>query len=648
MTSSDNNNLCPPVHKRKGAWAGRRMVPYSSAMNHAVSIFLHGRLGGPFVSPASVSTGSPAYTWIPRSALAVLTALMVFSAAPAAADPLHGTVVDVFSGDPVAGARVIALEAGVDAFTEADGTFVLDVAPNTDHTLLAHVAGMDDSLVLRRERQRVGQRARLHVFGPDSEPYALEEGDAWGAPLHERPTPDPSPAGGDPTETDGPVSLRDFLPGGTIGPLALSFPGVLPETIRIGRRMASSCSGNPVQRIDSVPLETYVQGVLIPEIGVFRAVQGGQDAAEAVFQAFAIAARSYALYFYLREPGADYHLDDTACNQRYEDDRNTWVEAQVAVTTNQILVSARDHDELDKFEYAASCGRHGTRPEYQDALVADLTGENACVRSWCGHNDCAAHEVNPALPDSGRCLVRGVCQWGAVERSQSGETYLEVLAHYQPNLDVITVGETEAITRVVGFVREGDPYVGAPVSGVTVTMGVDGPAGVSNIDGFYEITDAPAGLQSLTFSGGHIEPQTLERTVEDGAVNWFSAAVEYDDTYVPPEPEPEPTPEPPPEPVADAGPDDAGPDDASPDDAIDDSNTGQDAALVDAIDARADVDASSGTPSAVARYSVVHSRANGCAVSGARAGSGSSAPPNSAHLAIVGLIIGAARRRRDR
>lgn len=520
-------------------------------------------------------------------------------ALPAAAADFDGRVLDVFTGAPISGARVVALEAGVDAYTDADGRFALDV-PASEQTLAALIDGMTLADALLREA-RAGEAVTLRLFGADS---VVEVAPDWGAPLHHRPVGDDGPYP--------PVSLEDFLPGGAVGPLSLEFPGLLPESIRVGRRFASSCSGNPVQRVDTVSLEAYVQGVLIPEIGVFRAVDGGEEAASEVFKAFAIAARSYALYFYLRDPDAEFHIDDTACNQRYEDDRNAWVEAQVAATASQILVSARDNAELDKFEYAASCGRHGSRPEYQDALVPDLTGEEACVRTWCGHNDCAAHEVNPAIPDEGRCLVRGVCQWGAVERSMRGDSYLNILAHYQPNLEVITVGAADAPTRLVGFVRLGDRYVGAPVEGVTV-LAPPGRSAVTNTEGFFELTGVDPGAITIAFESPEIVDETLAFDAEPGAVNWASIAVEYDPDFTPPDVG-----------VVDAGAEDVGVD--APVDAAPSPDVVSDVVLPDILvrDADEDADAAatrdasadsaSGPPPGVSRYSIVQQSTRGCGV----------------------------------
>jgi hypothetical protein len=141
------------------------------------------------------------------------------------------------------------------------------------------------------------------------------------------------------------------------------------------------------------------------------------------------------LYFYLVNPNGNYtatingrtvryHINDTACHQRYADARHAPIDRAVDATAGEVLVNSNRRS-IDKYEYAASCGRNGTRPEHRTALVSDRPGVTACVGQWCGHNTCAGHEG---------CVVRGVCQWGTLERSKRGDTYAQILAHYQPEL----------------------------------------------------------------------------------------------------------------------------------------------------------------------------------------------------------------------
>lgn len=470
-----------------------------------------------------------------RTFLALLfAALLLVVGAPAVALELSGQVVDAADDTPMGGVRVEVDGLDIVGVTDSDGRYRIDVGEHAPpHTLLVR---QPDSTDARWVNQWPDREATLRLFSGTSEPVA----GAWGYPTwreaHEPATPVRI------TDLPRPVTVL----GVTVGP-------TLPATIRVGRRFASSCAGNDVTRIDEIDFETYVQGVLVPEIGVFKRIAGGPESSAAVFQAFAVAARSYALWFYLRDPDAAWHIDDTACNQRYDDARDAFVAAQVEATRGLIMVAARDRTLLDKLEYAASCGRNGTRPEYQDAIIDDVTGQQACVGSWCGHDDCAAHEDNPEVPGTDRCLVRGICQWGSAERSMRGDTALEILAHYQPNLVVTTVGATTSTGQLVGYVRFDDIYTGPGVAGVTVEVD-DGSSTITNADGYFAIAEVTAGERAITYSGEGIVAASRTRVVEPGITNWASIAVARDtaiggDTA-----------------VADAGVDDAGPVDAGSED----------------------------------------------------------------------------------
>ena len=442
--------------------------------------------------------------WI--SAVAVLLFVI-----PAGADELRGVVLDGWTDEPLPDVEVFLEATETSVRTDGNGGFFIDVPSGFDEwsVVLTHEAGAEITSQ-RYVRLHSDWPNVLRVYAADGE---MTERTQWGAPIANRPT------DGVPSR---PVSLEDWL---MSGPNFATVPSELPATIRVGRRFAGSCSGNPVQRIDEVPFEEYVQGVLVPEIGVFKAIMGGPDSAEHVYRAFAVAARSYALWWYLQDPGADYHLDDTACNQRYEDARDTFIGDLVAETAGQILVRSSDGVTIDKFEYAASCGRNGTRPEYQTEIVPDQTGTEACVRSWCGHNDCAAHEDHPDVPGSDRCLVRGICQWGAAERSMNGQEYVDILAHYEPNLTIRTFGVTPTPTELVGFVRIGQIDNGAPVGGVTVDLDT-GESTTTGTDGYFAFPDVQPGERTVSVTGGGVVPTSRTVTAEEGTTTWASVAVE--------------------------------------------------------------------------------------------------------------------------
>ncbi len=226
----------------------------------------------------------------------------------------------------------------------------------------------------------------------------------------------------------------------------------LPKTIKVARYCLGDsckpCSSTP-DRIDEIDFEDYVKGAVYAEIGVFAHNKQGKRAALETFKTLAVAARTYAYYFYIKRRSEvyKYHINDTVCNQRYEDTRLSIIDEAVDLTKGMVLVKKKDHSILDKIEYASSCGRYGTLPEYRTNTVPDKTGRNDCIGKWCGHNCCAAHEINPDVPNpttpsgckaSKKCLVRGFCQWGMLERGLRGDSYKDIIAHYQPELALLT------------------------------------------------------------------------------------------------------------------------------------------------------------------------------------------------------------------
>lgn len=437
---------------------------------------------------------------------AAVAALFCLAPGIALAAELRGIVVDAWTETGLAGVEVVADGLGVRTVSAADGSFVLALPAGVEAADVWLLDGSDDPY--RYVGLTPNRVSTLRVLPPGGSPGP---GMWWGLPAAVRPD----------VVEPGPV----YLPEPPADLLRYSVGAALPTHIRVGRRFASTCSGNPVQRVDTVPLEEYVEGVLVPEIGVFRSIAGGPESSRAVFEAFAVAARSYAVWFYLRDPDAEYHIDDTACNQRYEEVRNDFVRTTVAATAGQIMVARSDSALLDKLEYAASCGRHGTRPEYQDPLVPDVTGTVACVGSWCGHNACAGHEVNPALPDSGRCLVRGICQWGSAERSMRGDSYRDIIAHYQPNLQIRTVSEVPTSASLVGFVRAGDVFSGPGVPNVTVRLDT-GAETLTAANGYFALSDVVPGERTIEYSGPDIVTVSRVKLVEPGITNWASQAVE--------------------------------------------------------------------------------------------------------------------------
>jgi Stage II sporulation protein len=180
-----------------------------------------------------------------------------------------------------------------------------------------------------------------------------------------------------------------------------------PSSIRVWRRgldgSTASCSG----RVDVIPLEQYVKGVLPHEW--IRSWHGES------LRAGAVAIRTYAASWIAS--GGKYtcaDLDDTTASQVYKDETfavtNAAVDATAAtyVMKNSAPVFA---------EYSAENG-HPTATGISDPLCAG--------RTRFGHG-------------------RGACQWGTQRwASQSAKTYAWILEHYYPGATVEKAGGPSA------------------------------------------------------------------------------------------------------------------------------------------------------------------------------------------------------------
>lgn len=179
-----------------------------------------------------------------------------------------------------------------------------------------------------------------------------------------------------------------------------------PTSIRVWRRgldgSTASCSG----RVDVIPLERYVKGVLPHEW-----IRSWHTES---LRAGAIAIRTYAASWIAR--GGKYtcaDLDDTTASQVYKDETfavtNAAVDATAAtyVLKNSAPVFA---------EYSAENG-HPTATGISDPLCAG--------RTRFGHG-------------------RGACQWGTQRwASQSAKDHTWILEHYYPGASVVTIGAAD-------------------------------------------------------------------------------------------------------------------------------------------------------------------------------------------------------------
>ncbi len=176
---------------------------------------------------------------------------------------------------------------------------------------------------------------------------------------------------------------------------ALSAP---PETVRIWRRSIDGASASCSGRIDVIPLEDYVKGVLPREW-----IASWQQES---LRAGALAIRTYVWNWVLR--GGKYDcadLDDTTRSQVYGDDRMAPTNDAVDATRGEGIARGGS---LVSGEYSAENG-DPTADGVSDALCAG--------RAVYGHG-------------------RGMCQWGSQRWAVDGRDHAWIATHYWPGSTV--------------------------------------------------------------------------------------------------------------------------------------------------------------------------------------------------------------------
>jgi hypothetical protein len=181
-------------------------------------------------------------------------------------------------------------------------------------------------------------------------------------------------------------------------PVAAAFEP--PPTIRVWRRgldgSTSSCAG----RVDVLPFERYVRGVLPHEwIRSWNAES---------LKAGAVAIRTYAAYWV--GAGGKYEcadLDDTTASQVYRD--AVYPESDAAVLATAGVYVVRD-DQPVLAEYSAENG---------DPTATGVSEPLCAGRTVNGHG-------------------RGTCQWGTQRWAQDGQTWDWIVAHYYPGATLAT------------------------------------------------------------------------------------------------------------------------------------------------------------------------------------------------------------------
>jgi MYXO-CTERM domain-containing protein len=172
-----------------------------------------------------------------------------------------------------------------------------------------------------------------------------------------------------------------------------------PPVLRVWRRAVDKSTDSCAGRVDHIPIEEYVRGVVPYEW--FPTWD-----AEAL-KAGAIAARTYAWYWQAK--GGKYHcadIDDTTASQVYRDGRKASTDAAVAATQGQAILK---DGALLMSEYSAENGDP----------TADGIKEPYCTgQARNGHG-------------------RGLCQWGTQRWATiEHRDALWMLAHYYPGTTV--------------------------------------------------------------------------------------------------------------------------------------------------------------------------------------------------------------------
>jgi peptidoglycan hydrolase-like amidase len=179
-----------------------------------------------------------------------------------------------------------------------------------------------------------------------------------------------------------------------------------PATIRVWRRAVDGSTSSCLGRVDTIPFEDYVKGVLPHEW-----VPAWHPEA---LKAGAIAIRTYAAFWV--SAGGKYEcadLDDTTASQVYRDDLDPRTSAAVDATAGVYLV--RD-GALVLAEYSAENGDP----------TADGIAEPLCVgQPIDGHR-------------------RGACQRGTQRWALVGKSYQWIVDHYYPGasrVELAPIGE---------------------------------------------------------------------------------------------------------------------------------------------------------------------------------------------------------------
>ena len=352
---------------------------------------------------------------------------------------ITGIVSDTISGQPIAGAQLRVVGREELATTDEAGRYSLAAPAGTV------VLGVVDERHLSLERQALVVRSgavttsdvSLFPAAPSEAEVALQLARLEaGRVRHDDPS-DPAlrPEARAMILGERPFPSVGALPGGvTSGEVggARAALGAPPATIRIWRRSIDGASASCSGRIDVIPFESYVKGVLPHEwISSWR---------PASLRAGSLAIRTYSWRWI--NAGGKYDcadLDDTTNSQVYRDDRLAVTSTAVDATTGQGIVSGAA---LVSGEYSAENGSP-TALGVTDALCAG--------RALAGHG-------------------RGMCQWGSQRWALDGKSHEWIATHYYPG-SAIAGGAPPAPAHDANFV--GKDYPRSMTSGERATAYIE-------------------------------------------------------------------------------------------------------------------------------------------------------------------------------
>jgi len=128
----------------------------------------------------------------------------------------------------------------------------------------------------------------------------------------------------------------------------------------------------------------------------------------------------------------------------------------------------------------------------------------------------------------------GLDQYGRVVANPGGiDLALEVapklgLAYLENDWVVVTylweTGSSSQVGNLVGYVREGDIYDGAPVAGASVTLG-SGANTTADANGLYRFNGLPVGTYTVTAAAPCYTPASVTRTLSASIDTWASIAL---------------------------------------------------------------------------------------------------------------------------